>query len=109
MQVAIKVFHRTPSEEYRQSYFAPLELPFMKESCSREGRCGQSYGAPLCGEKRCSRSGLIVILNKTKKLALVGEISAQVESDAFCLPMLQAVVEHLVIAVVKTLLLKFPL
>ena len=49
-----------------------------------------------------------MIFEEAQKLFLVGQISAEMKASAFCVVMLQAIVEPLVVAEIKALLLQLP-
>ena len=50
-----------------------------------------------------------MVLNEAQDLTLVDRISAQVESDTLRVILLQPIIEFLVVAKVKSMLLQFPL
>ena len=50
-----------------------------------------------------------MVLNETKQLRLIGQISTEMKANAFRITVLQSIVELLVVAEVKSLVVEVPI
>ena len=109
LQVQVRPLIRPPAQEHRKPYLPPLELSLVKKPCARECRNGNCiHTLPFhCENSRCA--GLVVVFNETDQLLLVSRVSQEVKPHTLRVFVFEAVIETLVVAIVKSLLLQFPL
>ena len=96
----------TATELDGKSNLPALELPFMEEFGSGERGDGHGRCSALLRREGCRSPGLIVILDETDQLILVIKDGAKMKTDTLGILVLQAIVQPLVVAEIKPLLLK---
>ena len=94
------------AQKNRHAYLPAFKLAFMKESRSWLRGCCDCSSLLLFGRKRRCCPRLIVVFQEAKQLLLVGKVSTKMKADTFRIIMLKPVIESLVIAEVKPMLLQ---
>src|ERR1700738_4166601 len=100
---------RAPVEKDRQPHLRPLELPLVQQLCPGECEDRHCCSAPFCVRKRGSSPGLVMVLDEPHHFCLVRKIGKEVQTYALGVPVFHPIIESLVVAAIKTLLLQFPL
>src|SRR5947209_15230296 len=86
----------------------PLELPIMEKAEAGTQERQDSCGAVLLGGKHSGRTGLIMILEETRRFHLEVRIGTEVIAYGPGMPFAESIVEPLVVGVIEPLLLQCP-
>src|SRR4051812_26360934 len=85
-----------------------VELPIMEKAQTGTQKSQYGCGAVLVRRKYSSRTGLIMILEETRRLHLELDVGTEVIAYGAGMPFAESIVEPLVVGVIKPLLLQCP-